>query len=142
MAAADGGQAKSAMTSFSRIKLAANCAQHRIAGRTGGSGAKPQALLQRYKCSSCHADRETKTGPAYVDVAARYRGDPKALATLTAAVKQGSHGAGQWHMPPHPEVSDADARKMVRVLEPESSFSCDPIRRLKAAPSPHEARCR
>ena len=29
----------------------------------------PQALLQEYKCYVCHADNETKTGPAFADVA-------------------------------------------------------------------------
>ncbi len=76
----------------------------------------PQILLRRYKCYSCHADRETKTGPAYADVAARYRGDPKAVAALTAALKQGAHGAGPWPMPPHSEVSAGDARTMVRYI--------------------------
>jgi cytochrome c len=76
----------------------------------------PQVLLQYYKCNVCHAERETRTGPAYVDVAARYRGDPKAAAMLTATVRQGAHGAGPWHMPPHPEVSAADARAMVRYI--------------------------
>ena len=65
---------------------------------------------------AARADRETKTGPAYADVAARYRGDPKAIARLTAVVKQGAHGAGPWPMPPHPEVSAADARTMVHYI--------------------------
>ena len=73
-------------------------------------------LLQKYKCYACHADAETKTGPAFVDVAARYRRDPKAGAVLVEAVKDGAHGAGPWHMPPHPEVSDADARIMIRYI--------------------------
>jgi len=75
-----------------------------------------QALLHKYKCYMCHADKESKTGPAYVDVAARYRGNSEALATLTTAVRRGEYGAGPWHMPPHPEVSDADARKMIRYI--------------------------
>jgi cytochrome c len=76
----------------------------------------PRALLQKYKCYVCHADAKTKTGPAFVDVAARYRGDPRAPAALAAAVKDGAHGAGPWHMPPHPEVTDADAKRMVRYI--------------------------
>ena len=76
----------------------------------------PRALLHKYKCYVCHADARTKTGPAFVAVAARYRNDPKAFAALVAAVKDGAHGAGPWHMPPHPEVTDADARRMVRYI--------------------------
>jgi cytochrome c len=76
----------------------------------------PQILLQQYKCYICHADDESKTGPAYVDVATRYRGNSQAVAILAAEIKKGDHGSGPWHMPPHPEVSDADARKMARYI--------------------------
>ncbi len=84
---------------------------------TGIAGAQaPQALLQQYKCYLCHADFEAKTGPAYVDVAARYRGDPKAVATVAAMIRNGVRGNAPWHMPPHPEVSDANARAMARYI--------------------------
>ena len=76
----------------------------------------PEILLQQYKCYICHADDETKTGPAYADVAAKYRGNPKAVAILAAVVRKGAYGGGPWHMPPHPEVSDAHARKMARYI--------------------------
>jgi cytochrome c len=73
-------------------------------------------LLEKYKCNACHGMTEPKTGPAYVDVAARYRGDPKAASALADAIRRGAHGSGPWHMPPHPEISEADARKMVRYI--------------------------
>ena len=76
----------------------------------------PQDLLQQYKCYICHSNTETKAGPAYVDVAARYRGNPRAAASLVATIKNGAHGGGPWHMPPHPEVSNADARKMADYI--------------------------
>ena len=76
----------------------------------------PQILLQQYKCYICHADSESKTGPAYVDVATRYRGNPQAVSILTAAIRKGAHGSGPWHMPPHHEVSDADAKRMVHYI--------------------------
>jgi cytochrome c len=76
----------------------------------------PRALLEHYRCNSCHTEREARTGPAFVDVASKYRGDPRAVATLTAAVKRGAHGAGPWHMPPHPELSDKDARTIVEYI--------------------------
>jgi cytochrome c len=75
-----------------------------------------QDLLTKYDCYICHADTQTKTGPAYVDVAVKYRRDPKAVATLTALVKQGAHGSGPWRMPPMPQVPDADARKIVDYI--------------------------
>jgi len=76
----------------------------------------PAALLQKYKCNTCHAENETRTGPAFVDIAARYRGDDKATARLSAAIKDGVRGAGPWHMPPHPEISAADAIAMARYI--------------------------
>jgi cytochrome c len=83
----------------------------------GGARAQaPQILLQQYKCYICHAEDESKTGPAYADVATRYRDNPRAVAILSAEIRKGAHGSGPWHMPPHPEVSDGDAKKMARYI--------------------------
>jgi cytochrome c551/c552 len=83
-------------------------------------GEDAQVLLQKYKCNACHSTRETKTGPAFMDVAARYRGDSQAVSTLATSIKDGTHGAGPWAMPPHPEISAADARRLARyILAPE-----------------------
>jgi cytochrome c len=76
----------------------------------------PQILLQQYKCYICHADNESKTGPAYIDVATRYRSNPQAVTILTAAIRKGAHGSGPWHMPPHPEISEAEAKRMVHYI--------------------------
>jgi len=76
----------------------------------------PESLLQQNNCYLCHADRETKTGPAYVDVAAKYRGKRDAVEAVAATVRKGSHGGGPWHMPPHPEISRADAMTMARYI--------------------------
>ena len=77
---------------------------------------KAPQLLQQHKCYFCHADNEAKTGPAFVDIAAAYKGNAQAIGALTAAVRKGSHGSGPWQMPPHPEVSEADAKAMVRYI--------------------------
>ena len=82
----------------------------------GAVRAQAPQLLEQYKCNFCHADREAKTGPAFVEIAASYKGNPKAVDVLAAAIRKGSHGNGPWHMPPHPEVSEADAKEMVRYI--------------------------
>ena len=74
------------------------------------------AMMQKNGCSICHSDRETMAGPAWVDIAAAYRGNPKAETALAAVVKKGVHGNGPWPMPPLPEVSDADTRKIVHYI--------------------------
>jgi len=76
----------------------------------------PEVLLERYKCHACHSDHEPKTGPAYVDVAAAYRSNPQAVTMVASIVKKGAHGGGPWHMPPHPEISDADATRIARYI--------------------------
>ncbi len=78
--------------------------------------AQAPQLLQQNNCDLCHADRETKTGPAYVDVAAKYRGKRDAIKAVAATVRKGAHGGGPWHMPPHPEISRADAMTMARYI--------------------------
>jgi cytochrome c len=78
--------------------------------------ADPRAYLTRYKCYFCHADRQTKAGPAFADVAARYRGDRDAVARLAREFRRGIRGGGPWHMPPHPEVSAREARAIARYI--------------------------
>src|SRR5271155_10411 len=73
-----------------------------------------QAMMQKYGCSACHAVDKKVLGPAYVDVAAKYRGDAGALARLTQKVKSGGTGVwGQIPMPPNAQVPDADTKALV-----------------------------
>ena len=87
-----------------------------VISAAGAAYAQAPLLLQQYKCYYCHADNEAKAGPAFVDVGAAYRGKPQAVTVLVATVRKGTHGSGPWHMPPHPEVSEADAKQMVRYI--------------------------
>jgi cytochrome c len=77
---------------------------------------EPQAMLKSHNCTICHATEEAGAGPAFVDIAEKYKRNPNAVAILRAVVKNGKHGSGPWHMPPSPEVTDADAKKMVRYI--------------------------
>jgi len=77
---------------------------------------EPQALLQKYSCTICHSKEEAGAGPAFVDIAEKYKGNPKAAAILRAEIKKGTHGSGPWHMPPHPEVTNADAEAMAQYI--------------------------
>ena len=73
--------------------------------------------MHQYKCYMCHAGQGIQNGPCkYVDVAIRYKGNPHAVAVITGSIRKGAHGGGPWHMPPHPEVSGADARIMARYI--------------------------
>ncbi|AOK57888.1 c-type cytochrome [Burkholderia ubonensis] len=65
-------------------------------------------------CMGCHAVDRKLVGPSFKDIAARYKGDPQAVAKLSKKVKEG--GSGVWGaipMPAHPRMSDADVRSVV-----------------------------
>ncbi|HTO46981.1 MAG TPA: c-type cytochrome, partial [Burkholderiales bacterium] len=65
-------------------------------------------LLKKYACLSCHAVDKKLVGPAYKDVAAKYRGQAGAEKMLVEKVKKGGVGVwGQIPMPPNATVSDA-----------------------------------
>ncbi len=73
-----------------------------------------QALMQKDGCSACHAVDKKIVGPAYQDVAAKYKGDAGALARLTQKVKAGGVGVwGQIPMPPNSWVADGDIKSLV-----------------------------
>jgi cytochrome c len=71
-------------------------------------------LAQKSGCTACHAVDKKLVGPAYKDVAAKYKGDAKAQAALEEKVKKGGVGVwGQVPMPPNSSVADADVKKLV-----------------------------
>ena len=72
------------------------------------------ALASAKNCMSCHHIDKKVVGPAYKDVAAKYRNDKTAAARLATKVMEG--GGGVWgvvKMPSNPQVSEAEAKKLV-----------------------------
>lgn len=53
-----------------------------------------EAVIKKARCVACHAVDKKLVGPAYKDVAARYRSDAEAPARLFAKVRNG--GSGSW----------------------------------------------
>lgn len=65
-------------------------------------------------CMACHQVETKVVGPAYKEVAAKYKGDAAALEMLVGKVKAGGVGTwGQIPMPPHAHVSDENIRTVV-----------------------------
>jgi cytochrome c len=76
--------------------------------------AKAEALMKKDGCAACHAIDKKIVGPAYVDVAAKYKGDKNAVAMLSKKVKDGSTGVwGPIPMPPNTATSPADITELV-----------------------------
>ena len=86
-----------------------------IAGLLGSTAAFADAgadLAKAKNCLACHAVDKKLVGPAYKDVAAKYKGDKKAAEALAATIKAG--GSGKWGpvpMPPN-NVTDDEAKKL------------------------------
>ena len=54
-----------------------------------GAAQADEAMAKEKGCLGCHAVDKKKMGPAFKDVAAKYKGDAGAQATLTAKVNEG-----------------------------------------------------
>jgi cytochrome c len=90
-----------------------------LLGLAGAIAATPalaqEELAKKSGCFACHAVDKKLVGPAYKDVAAKYRGQKDAEAKLFKKVKEG--GTGVWGtvpMPPNSHVPDADIKALVK----------------------------
>ena len=75
----------------------------------------PQELAKRKACLSCHGVDNRIVGPAFRDVAKRYKGQDGAEAKLIEKLRRG--GSGTWGplpMPPNPDLPAAEATTLVR----------------------------
>lgn len=76
----------------------------------GSAAADPEAILKEKGCLGCHAWDKKKVGPAYNDVAKKYKGQAGAAEKLAAEVTAGK--------PPHPKVkaSPEEAKEAVTYI--------------------------
>ena len=68
-------------------------------------------------CLSCHLVERKVVGPAFKEIAAEYKPTDENITKLANKVING--GAGVWGeaaMPPHPALSEADAKDMVKYI--------------------------
>jgi cytochrome c len=77
-----------------------------------------EALAQKSNCLACHGIANKIVGPAYKDVASKYKGDKSAEAKLIQKVKAGGSGVwGTMPMPPNsPQVKDEDIQTLVKWI--------------------------
>jgi cytochrome c len=74
----------------------------------------PAGLAKRKACLGCHAVEQRIVGPAFRDVASRYRSEPGAEAKLLEKLQRGGGGAwGPIAMPPNPDLAEADAKVLL-----------------------------
>lgn len=77
--------------------------------------AQVEPILKANACLACHQVDKKVIGPAYQDVAAKYKGgDAAVAATLASHIKNGISGIwGPVPMPANPRISDADLKTVV-----------------------------
>jgi cytochrome c len=76
-----------------------------------------EELAKKNACTACHAVDKKLVGPAYREVAKKYKGDAKAEAMLVEKVKKGGVGNwGQVPMPPNASVKDEDVKTLVKWI--------------------------
>lgn len=74
-------------------------------------------LVANSDCTTCHQVDVKTTGPAYRDVANKYENNDATVALLAEKVIKGGKGNwGEIPMTPHPQISEADAREMVKYV--------------------------
>lgn len=67
-------------------------------------------------CMACHAVDHKVVGPAWIDVAKKYKKDPKAIPTLTERIHKGGVGIwGQIPMPPN-QATEAQSKELAKLV--------------------------
>jgi len=75
-----------------------------------------EKLAKDKGCTACHANDKKLVGPAYKEVAKKYKGDAGAAAKLAEKVVKGGQGVwGPIPMPPN-KVTDDEAKKLVAYV--------------------------
>lgn len=75
-----------------------------------------EEIAKKAGCRMCHAVDKKMTGPSYREIAAKYKGQPDAVAKLSGSIRNGVKGVwGKIPMEgvPASKISDADLKAVV-----------------------------
>lgn len=74
-------------------------------------------LAKKANCIACHTINKKVVGPAWVDVATKYKTDKAAVATLTSKIISGGKGVwGPVPMPANPKLAESDAKELASFI--------------------------
>ena len=74
--------------------------------------AADEAMAKAKGCTACHDVKKKLVGPAYADVAKKYKADKAGSATMVGSILKGSQGKyGPVPMPPN-KVTEEEAKKL------------------------------
>ncbi len=96
------------------ITLAAQNYESAVSGTRVSAGEK---LINESDCKACHGLDKKSIGPAYLEVAKRYKGNSSAVETLAAKIIKGGNGNwGENAMSAHPQLTVEQTTDMVRYI--------------------------
>jgi cytochrome c len=76
-----------------------------------------EALLKKHMCTTCHNVDKKVVGPAYKDVAKKYRGQKDAVAYLSDKIRNGGKGVwGPIPMMPNANVTETEAKQLATYI--------------------------
>lgn len=88
-----------------------------LAALASNSAIASADLAKAKNCMACHAVGSKLIGPAYKDVAAKYAGQKDAEDKIVKKVMKGGSGVwGTMPMPANPQVTEAEARTLVKWI--------------------------
>jgi cytochrome c len=91
-------------------------AQYVKAGAASGAHETGRRLIEGSDCLSCHQLNRKSIGPAYVDVARKYK-DSTVAVRLVRKIREGGSGVwGKVAMPAHPALTDEQASAMLAYI--------------------------
>ena len=79
--------------------------------------AEMPAVAKKNNCVACHAIDKKLVGPAWADVAKKYKGDAGAAAHLDDKIAKGGKGVwGPMPMPPNPKMTAEERKELVDFI--------------------------
>lgn len=82
-----------------------------------GTASADLALAKKQGCMACHDLEKKVVGPAWNEIAAKYKGDAHAKATLQESLEKGSRGKwGNVPMPPQARLTAAEREQLAAFV--------------------------
>ncbi len=107
-----------------------------------GTAFANEELVKKNNCMICHKVEEKAMGPAFKEVAAKYKKDAEGAKKIEGVLKNGSKNAWGENsmMPPQPAVSEADAKAIATWMLSLAKEEAAPAAEAKAEAKPAEAK--
>jgi cytochrome c len=81
------------------------------------SNSAGRRLIELSDCKACHSIDKKSVGPAYIDVAKKYKDGFEVEGTLVNKIIKGGGGVwGEQAMAAHPQISKDDAKEMIKYI--------------------------